>query len=184
MNTTLQAPTIKGIFVNSHIKAVRKAKGEQGIAKLKKYCPDLLHFKNSDDVLVRDEVRLLECSLQVMYEDRSFSKKELEYEAGCLHFTNFLTTPLAQILFPLFRTHFKRVMMRAKYVAGHVFQGLQFDSAEISSHAIEVSIKNNDYPLSHFQGFFQEWMDFSNHKGKVDAKVLADGTYIYTMRWK
>lgn len=170
--------------MNSHIKALRELKGEKGLAKLREHCPEYLHFKNTDDVPVRKETELLECAVQLIHDGRVFSQEELEYEAGVLHFQNFLTTPLAKILFPLLRAQFKPVMMRAKHIAGHVFRNVEFDSEELGEHALKVFMKNNDYPLFHFKGFFQAWMDFSGRTGKVEARELADGVYEYTMKWE
>jgi uncharacterized protein (TIGR02265 family) len=176
-------PTIKGIFVNSHIKALRRAKGEEGLESLRKECPDFLNFKNSEDVPVRDEVRLLECVTQIIYSDRTFSRDELEYEAGRQHFQNFLTTPFARILLPLIRTQFKGVMLGTGHIAGHVFKGVEFSSEDKGEKQIIVRMQNNDYPILHFKGFFQEWLNFSGLEGKVEATELKDTIYEYRMHW-
>lgn len=177
-------PTIKGIFVNSHVKALRIIKGDEGLEKLRAQCPDLLNFKNSADVPVRDEVRLLECATQILYNDRSFSKDELEYEAGRLHFQNFLTTPLAKILLPLLKTQFRSTMLGTGHIAGHVFKGVEFSSEEVGRKSVIVRMKNNDYPLQHFQGFFQAWLDFSGLNGTVQGTKGKGNVFEYKMEWK
>lgn len=177
-------PTIKGIFVNSHIRALRKVKGDEGLERLRAQCPDLLNFKNSADVPVRDEVRLLECATQILNNSRSLSKKELEYEAGRLHFQNFLTTPLAKILLPLLKTQFKSVILGTGHIAGHVFKGVDFLSEEVGEKSVRVRMRNNDYPLQHFRGFFQAWLDFSGLNGETYGTKERGNVFEYKMEWR
>jgi uncharacterized protein (TIGR02265 family) len=176
-----KTPTIKGIFVKSHIKGLEKEKGEEGVRLLGEKFGKPLDFKNSDSIPIRDEVRLLECAVEILNQD--LPKEKIAYEAGRLHFKNFLTTPLAKILFPFFKGQFKLMMMQAQSIAGHVFEGVEFTSSELGEKNVKVSIKNNDYPLEHFQGLLQEWMNYSDLKGTVEA-VKVDDAYEYVLRWE
>ena len=181
MNT--MRPVIKGIFVNSHIKFVRQQKGEEGIHTLEQHYGKPLKFKNSDNVPVCEEVKILEAALDVL-SDKRIPGHERAFEAGRLHFRNFTTTPLAKIIFSLFRKNFKLMMIQTHNIAGHVFQGVRFSTEELGSSALKVIMENNDYPLDHFRGLFQEWMDFSGYSGVVEAKETAPNRFEYTMRWK
>lgn len=176
-------PTIKGIFVNSHVSAVRKIKGERGIQELEKKYGKPIRFKNSQNVPVREEVELLEAAMEILH-DRPFPKDRLSFEAGRLHFRNFVTTPLAKFLFPLFRRRFKLLMMHSKNIAGHVFQGVRFSSEDLGPKAVRVAMENNDYPIDHFRGLFYEWMSYAGLSGTVDAEETAPGRFEYMMKWK
>jgi len=178
-----QKPTIKGIFVNSHISAVRKIKGEEGVRELARRFGGSLVFKNSDDVPIRDEVKIIEFALDILASS-PVSPDIRAFEAGRLHFKNFCTTPLAKIIFSMFRTDFKLMMLQTKNIAGHVFQGVEFDANDLGVNAVAITMKNNDYPLDHFRGLFTEWLEFSGKKGSVIAKETEPNIYQYTMRWE
>ena len=60
-------PLIKGVFVSSHVKALEAAKGPEGLAQLEKLYGKPLNFSSLQDVPVRDEVRLIECTLAIMH---------------------------------------------------------------------------------------------------------------------
>lgn len=174
-------PTIKGVFLKSHIKGIQKEKGDEGVRLLAEKYGKPLDFNNSDNVPIRDEVRLLECAVEILNQD-PLPKEKISYEAGRLHFRNFLTTPIARILFPFFKGQFKVMMLQAKSIAGHIFEGVDFVSSELGEKSVKICLKNNDYPIEHFQGLLQEWMHYSGLEGTVEA-VKTDDAYEYTMRW-
>lgn len=174
-------PTIKGMFVNSHIKAVLDMKGEVGVAKLKNMYGHPINFKNMDDVPIREEVKIIECALEILHPE--ISETSRPFEAGRLHFINFSTTPLGKIMFSTLPKDFKKMMMRCKYIAQHVFRGVIFEPVDTGEKSVKVIMANNDYPASHFQGLFQEWMNFYGLKGKVSVVVNDQGNYEYSMVW-
>jgi uncharacterized protein (TIGR02265 family) len=176
-------PTIKGIFVNSHIAAVRKVLGEDGVRKLEEIYGKPIIFKNSEDVPVREEVKIIECALDLLHPEMAISESRA-FEAGRLHFQNFRTTPLAKIIFSVFRTDFKLMMLQSKNIAGHVFRGVHFTTEELSATKARVTMTNNDYPIDHFRGLFAEWMKFSGYEGTVSAEKVEPDTYQYLMEWK
>jgi len=176
-------PTIKGIFVNSHIKKVREAKGEEGVRELEKKFGMPLKFGNFEDVPVQEEVRLIECALEVL-RGGLVPDTEKAFEAGRLHFTNFSQTPLGRILFSQFKNNFKMLMMNAPSIAGHVFKGVRFYADELAPNKVKVTMENNDYPIEHFKGLFQEWMNFSGLEGTVEARETAPNRYEYLMQWR
>lgn len=176
-------PTIKGIFANSHIKALREKKGEEAVATLERRFGKSINFKNSEDVLVSDEVSIIEICLDLMT-DRSFSGAERAFEAGRLHFQNFSTTPLARIIFSLFKKNFKTMMINSDKIAGHVFRGVKFSTEDLSENSVKVTMENNDYPIDHFRGLFSEWMVFAGLDGEVTAQKTSNDVYEYTMTWK
>ncbi len=179
MNSNI--PTIKGIFVRSHIERIKKEKGEEGVRLLEEKFGKPLVIKNTDNVPIKDEVHLLECAVELL-SNESLSGTKLSYEAGRLHFTNFLTTPLAKILFPFFKSQFKMIMLQTRNIAGHVFEGITFTSVDLGENGVKVILTNNDYPIEHFQGFFQEWLNYSELHGTVEA-VKVEDAYEYTIRW-
>ncbi|MBI3486318.1 DUF2378 family protein [Candidatus Daviesbacteria bacterium] len=179
----MQEPTIKGIFVNSHIKNLKKQKGEEGIEELRKRYGKSIEFRNSENVPVREEVKIIEIALQILTND-SVPKDQIAFEAGKLHFKDFVTTPLAKIIFSLFRNNFKLMMLQSKNIAGHVFNGVKFSSEELGPKQARVIMENNDYPIDHFRGLFQEWMDYSGLTGVVKGKLRKDGSYEYLMTWQ
>lgn len=180
MNTS--KPTIKGIFVNSHINTLRQLRGEEGINELANRFGTMPVFRNSDNVPVSDEVKIIEICLDLT-SDKPLAVNERAYEAGKLHFRNFSKTPLGRIIFSVFRNNFKLLMMQTRYLAGHVFRGVKFESEDLGNNTVKVVMKNNDYPIDHFKGLFSEWMDFSGLKGTIDSRQLPPNTYEYIMKW-
>ena len=76
------------------------------------------------------------------------------------------------------------MMLQTHNIAGHVFRGVKFTSYDLGGNSVKVIMENNDYPLDHFRGLFQEWMDYMGCRGKVVAKNSSKNTYKYTMRWR
>lgn len=177
-----RAPTIKGMFVKSHVRAVRLAKGEEGIRALGKCYGGPVEFRNSDDVSVRDEIRLIECALDVLT-GGSVPPAERAFEAGRLHFRNFTTTPLGRILFALFRKNIRLTLLQSTNIAGHVFDGVRFSTVDLGPAEVRIRMENADYPIDHFRGLFHEWLIFSGNTGNVAASTAGRGVYEYHIRW-
>lgn len=177
---TDSTPTIKGIFVKAHVTAMKEEKGEEGLRLLEEKYGGPLTFQNTDNIPLRDEVKLLECSVELLQPD--IPKDKISYEAGRLHFKNFLKTPFARVLFPFFKNQFKLMMLQAHNIAGHVFQGVTFTTEDIGEHEVKVMTTHNDYPIEHFQGFLKEWMEYAGLNGIVTA-TKRDDTYEYRMKW-
>lgn len=176
-------PTIKGIFVNSHIEAVRRAKGPEGILALEQALGGAVDFRDLDDVPVRDEVRIIEHANDIL-SPTPVPASERAYLGGRLHYTNFSGTPIAKMMFGIFPRNFRYLVLHAGTIAERVFKGVLFETAEHGPKAIEVTMRNNDYPMDHFRGFFQAWMDDFGYRGRVEAEALPDGAYRYSMRWE
>lgn len=180
---TFQTPVIKGIFVKSHIHALKKEKGEAGLAELQKKYNKPLNFKNSDNVPVSEEIKIIEFVYEIL-NGTSEDKSKRAFEAGRLHFKNFVSTPFAKIIFPLFRKKFKIIMLSSKNIASHVFRGVKFYSEEISEKCVKIKMENATYPIEHFAGLFFEWMKYSGVKGEVEENKLSETTYEYILKWK
>lgn len=176
-------PTIKGLFVKSHVNALAAERGEAGLNELRKRFGKPIDFKNSDTVPINDEVVLLECIVDIL-SGHPLSPQERSEEAGRLHFKNFRTTPLGIILFSTLANQPKLLLMQSKHVAGHVFQGVQFTAEDMGQRSVKITMTNNDYPVEHFKGFFEEWIGSSDYKGIVLAKALGRGVYEYLISWE
>src|ERR1041385_2095598 len=146
-----KAPTIKGIFVMSHVRALERAKGHKAVLELVKKYGKRVRFKNSEDVPVREEVKIIELVLDLLSEKTiPYGKRELE--AGKLHFKNFSKTPLGTLVLNMFG--YKNALLRAPWIASRVFRGVHFKTEELGQKKIRVTMENNDYSIEHFQGFF------------------------------
>ncbi|HEX9502905.1 MAG TPA: DUF2378 family protein [Patescibacteria group bacterium] len=175
-------PYIKGVFLKSHINAVAKARGSKGLKQLELCYGKQLTYKNLDDVPVRDEIKLLECAIQII-SDKLIDPSQLSYEAGRLHFVNFSTTPLAKFVLPFFRNNFKRLMLGAKHLAGHVFRGVEFSTEELGEKSVALTMANADYHIDHFRGLLQAWMEYCGLQGTIQATELKNKTYKYNVKW-
>jgi uncharacterized protein (TIGR02265 family) len=176
-------PTIKGIFFNSHISIVRKRKGDKGVAELEKLFGKPLRVKNLDDIPVSEEVRLLECALDVL-NDAPVPPEQRSLEAGHLHFQNFITTAFAKILLPFLKKKFKGTLLRSQFIARHVFKGLEFSTEDIGPTKVKIVMKNADYPIDHFNGFFEEWTSYAGKSGVVTSQQLLPGEFEYIVSWQ
>ncbi|MES2007184.1 MAG: DUF2378 family protein [Patescibacteria group bacterium] len=176
-------PTIKGIFVMSHVKALEAAKGKAAVSELEKRFGKPVSFKNSENVPIRDEVAIIELALDLL-SDKEFTPQERHIEAGRLHFKNFSQTPLGKLVLPAFKNSFKLLIMNANNIAGHVFQGVRFFSEDVGEKTVRLILENNDYPLEHFQGFFEAWLGYGGLKGEVVATDAGGNRYIYTVHWE
>ena len=183
--TTLQhaSPTIKGIFVGSHVEAVRRAKGPDGVRALEAAFGGPVDFADLADVPVREEVRLIELANDIL-RGAEVPAHERAYEGGRLHFRNFKRTPLARMTFAVFPRNFRYLMLHSPAIAERVFKGVRFQARPLGESGVEVVMRNNDYPLDHFRGLFQEWMEDFGYRGRVEGRETAPGEFTYTMRWE
>lgn len=179
----MDRPTIKGIFVNSHIRALEKELGEDGLVELRKRFGKSIDFKANDDVPVADEVALLEHIVK-MTSARSLTQEQVALEAGRLHFRNFTTTPLWNFLSPFFTLNQKFVLLQSARIATMVFQKVIFSADDLATQIVKITLHHNDYPIEHFQGFFEEWIKEANLNGSVEAYRAGDGRFEYTIAWK
>lgn len=175
-------PTIKGMFVNSHVRALGLERGESGLAELRKRFGKQVSFSATDDVPVADEVKILEYIVDIT-SPVLLSDRDRELEAGRLHFRNFSTTTLWTLMLQVFGSNLKFLLMQSSKIAGWVFRGIEFVSEDAGEHVVRITVFNNDYPLEHFQGFFEQWLHFSNVKGSVEATADTRGRYEYTITW-
>ena len=175
-------PTIKGIFVNSHINAVRREKGEAGVRELEKRYGSAIKFTNLEDVLVSDEISIIELALDII-SNTSVPDGKRAFEAGRLHFQNFTTTPLAKIIFSTF-TEPKKMFLNSKYIAEHVFNGITFTSTDEGPNKVKVIMEGGHYPLDHFKGLFWEWINYFKLKPSIEAKQTSPERYEYLLQWK
>jgi uncharacterized protein (TIGR02265 family) len=177
-------PQIKGIFVKSHIKALLREKGAEGLRLLELKYGKKFEIKNNDSIPLSEEIALVENVLEIL-RPGIYTAEEKSFEAGRLHFRNFSTTPLAKIIFPLYRKKFKLLMTHVANLAGHVFKGVSFSSEDIGEKAVKVIMNNYYHSRAHVEGLFYEWLLFSGLDGA--AQALEDnvpGRCVCIIRWK
>ena len=176
-------PTIKGIFVNSHIRAVEKAHGAIGRARLETLVGQPLDFGASQDVPVSLEVRVIEAAVQLLV-DHPVSEEEVAFEAGRLHYRNFKGTPWAKVIFGMFPRDFAFMVRHSPIIAERVFKGVLFEASELGAKTLKLTMDNADYPLDHFKGFFQEWMQDYGLHGSVIGQAASPRRFDYVMTWR
>jgi uncharacterized protein (TIGR02265 family) len=180
--TTGGIPTIKGIFVKSHIKSMEKKRGPEGVKLLEERFGKSIAFKNSDNVPVSDEIRIIEICLDLT-SDTPVPPEKLAFEAGRLHFRNFSTTPLGKMLAVVLHDPDK-IFINSGPVAEHVFEGITFSSQANGKDSVVITIRGGHYPLAHFQGLYYEWIISLGYEADVQAKQVDPTTYEYTLHWK
>jgi hypothetical protein len=171
-----QKPTIKGIFVKSHIRALEHERGTDGVAELERRFGKSVSFASNDDVPVSDEVEILEHIVDIT-SPALLSREERELEAGRLHFRNFATTAVWLLIQQIFGTNLKFLLMQSSKIAGWVFRGIEFVSEDVGPTSVKITMFNNDYPLEHFQGFIEQWLRYSRVQGIVEATAHTRGRY-------
>ena len=182
-----KTPTIKGVFVNSHIQRLRKERGKSAVKELEERYGKSVKFSDTEDVPVKEEVKILEAIIDIL-EGPPVSLSKRSFEAGKLHFQNFSTTTFAKILFasiPKTPAGFEKLLLNSEYIVNNVFKNTNFESQKSEDGTLTVTMGNNDYPIEHFHGLFSEWLNFWGLKdGKVEAKELEGNRYEYTFLYK
>jgi len=176
-------PTIKGIFVKSHIRTLEREYGSEAVRELERRVGHPIAYTNTEDVPVGDEVAILEAIVEIAA-GKSLPQRERELEAGRLHFRNFATTPLWTLTEQIFGTNPKFLFMQSSKIAGYVFQDVEFTSEDLGPQTVRITMFNNDYPLEHFQGFFEEWLTQAGCVPHVEAAAHGRGRYEYTVSWE
>lgn len=179
-----ETPLIKGMFINSHIRALRAKKGASGVRLLEERVGRPLVFKNLEDVPVREEIAIIEHTLDLL-SDEPIAPEARSFEAGRLHFRNFITTPFGRILMSaLPRTHegLRQLMQRSGYIARRVFRHTNFRAQE-HDDTVTITMDNSDYPIDHFKGLFYEWMKtWGIEEPSIEAREAAPRQYEYVLR--
>lgn len=175
--------TIKGLFVNTHVKAVEKNLGDFGVKQVAKKCGFALPYGNWENVPVIQEVKVIDAALQLL-SDTEVPIHKLEYEAGKFHFNNFMSTFFAKTIFAQFGTNFALMMRLAGKIASRVFKGVEVRSQQLEVKKVRITMYNMDYPLEHFVGFFEAWLSYMKLIGIARGKDLGNKTYEYIITWK
>lgn len=177
----LAAPSIKGIFVNSHVRALRKQLGDQGLHRLEEHLGGPVGFGAAEDVPTATESRLIEAAAGLLAP--CTPPEDLALEAGRLHFRNFTGTPWARLLFTMFPRDFAFMLRHATGIAERVFQNVRFSIQELEPCIFRVTVTNSGYPLDHFRGLFEEWMEQFGCTGSVVAQQAAPTVQEYLIQW-
>lgn len=180
---TWTPPTIKGIFVNSHIRAVEKRHGPKGLERLETLVGQSLSFSAGQDVPVSLEVRVIEAAVELLV-DHPVAADEVAFEAGKLHYRNFKGTPWAKVIFGMFPRDFAFMVRHSPIIAERVFKGVLFEASELGPRTLKLSMDNADYPLDHFKGFFQEWMTDYGLQGNCVGQAVTPRHFDYVMTWR
>ncbi|MES2203324.1 MAG: DUF2378 family protein [Patescibacteria group bacterium] len=169
-------PTLKGLFVNSHINRLREKKGEEAVKELERRYGSRVVFKNLEEIPVREEVRIIELCLALSNPAAAAAPDATEL-AGRLHYENFSQTGLGQVLLssmPHTPQGFKTLVLNSGSIGRSVFKHTNFSTTE-NNGTLVVTMENTDYPLKHFEGFFSAWAEqYGLQPGSVSSK--AEGT--------
>lgn len=175
-------PTIKGIFVKSHIRGLERERGAEALRELERRMGESLAYKNTDNVPISDEVRILEHIVD-MLSTEPLSQKEREIEAGRLHFRNFSTTPLWTLVDTLLGSNPKFILLQSAKIAGYVFQDVEFTAEDLGERQVRITMFNNEYPIEHFAGFFEALLESFGFKPSVSARMRTEARYEYDVSW-
>ncbi len=182
MNEAAQ-PTIKGLFVKSHVRALARLRGPEGLVELLRRTGKSHRYETTEDVPVSEEVELLECIVD-MVSSVQLTDEQRQDEAGRLHMRNFATTTMWTLLEQLIGRNLKFLFSQSAWIGAWVFHGIQFKSEDIDHHVVRISMINSVYPLAHFRGFFSEWLKQLDVEGAVEAAELEPGHHTFTISWK
>lgn len=182
-STATVIPTIKGIFVRSHIDNLEKAKGKKAVKELEKRVGRSVRFSNLEDVPVEEEIKIIENAFDLMTSGH-VTPETRAYQSGRLHFKNFTTTPWGKMIFKIFSNNLRYHMMHASNIAERVFRGMQFSAEETGPNALSVQIDNLPYAPDHFRGIFQAWLEHMGYEGNVSVHEVGANSYRYDFTWK
>jgi len=180
---TVIVPSRKGVFVKNHIDALRQDKGEEAVTLLEERFGKSLNFKNSDDIPIADEVKLITIATQLRSE-KPIPEDQLQFESGRQHLRDSLTGPFGHVMAPLFsKEKFKYMAMSFGNVAKRMYTGIDFHTTDLGGNGVKVTMQDNSYPLEHFKGVLQEGMNQSGLHGTVTAEKKGH-LYEYILKWQ
>lgn len=175
-------PTIKGVFVMSHVNALRRTHGAEALVSLERKLGRSPQFGLTEDVPVSHEVIILEHAIETASE-QVLLPEVLALEAGRLHFRNFSHTPLGVLVLPFYSKDFKKLVLNVGEIAESVFQGMLFSGEDAGPHAVRIIMRNSYYPAPHFQGFFEAWMAYGRLIGVVELEDRGGREHAYHISW-
>jgi len=180
---THKEPTIKGVFVNSHLKALVAAKGEAALAGLEKLLGRPLKFHALEDVPVKLELKIVNACFDFMT-GAPLEGDSRDFEAGRFHFKDFANTPLGQFILSTFPKDFKSFVLRSDAVANRILKGTEMSALDLGVKKVKLYFSRSPYPVEHLRGFLQEWMNYWGIKGTVTAQKTDGPKSEYTLSWK
>jgi len=164
----------------------RTLKGDEAVIEREFRLGRLLKYDNFSDYPVREEIELLEHILDIIHADH-MDPRERAFEAGRLHYQDFAGTTFGSMVMktvPHTSVGFKTLLLRANYIARHVFKNTNFFAEDSGTEEVMVTMENNDYAIDHFKGFFYEWArDWGLLFPHVDARETAGKRFEYRIRW-
>jgi uncharacterized protein (TIGR02265 family) len=176
-------PTVKGLFVRSHIENLRKAKGAEGVKELERRFGKSVNYDSLEEVPVSDEIRILEIALDIL-SDGTIPEDKRSFEAGRLHFTGFSTTPWAKMVFSIFSGNLKYQVMHVGLIVEKIFKGIKMHSEETGPHSVAIYIDNAQYyNPEHFRGLLQEWVEHMGYAGTITASTTESGESRFEISW-
>lgn len=176
-------PSIKGVFVQSHVETLRKTKGDKAVIVLEERLGRRAFFTRLENVPVKLEVAVIELVYDLLNEGHTLTGAARERAAGRLHFANFSETTFGSMLMhsmPQTKATFQTMLYNIGPIARSVIQHTDF-RVEERRGAVLIKLTNNDYPPEHFAGFFEEWMAQWGLDGTVTYKVKAPRVHEYTI---
>ncbi len=174
------------MFVNSHVRRLKAAKGQFAVNELAERFGKLVQFRNLEEVSIKDEVAIIEICLDLMSEN-TIAPKDRAFETGKLHLQNFLGTPFGRIVVasqPITPNGFKKLFLNARHIARHIFKNTDFTVVDSGKSSIRIVMLNSNYPLDHFKGLFFEWMLFWRLASPEITAEETAGRHEYNLRWK
>lgn len=164
------------------MRSLERERGSEGVRELERRLGHAANYQNMDDVPISEEVAILEHIVDILSSE-PLSQSARELEAGRLHFRNFATTPLWTLVDSLLGSNPKFILMQSSKIAGYVFQDVEFVSEDMGEREVKITMFNNEYPIEHFQGFFEEFLIAFGLSPQVKAAALSRDRYEYTLSW-
>lgn len=179
----IKGPTIKGVFVNSHLKALVAAKGEAVLEALEKQLGLALKFHALEDVPVRTELKIINAAFAIL-NPGEIAPEVRDLKAGHLHFNNFADTIFGKLILAGFPKDFKSFVLRSDMVVNQILKGAAMSALDLGPKKVRLYFTRSPYPLFHLQGFFEAWMQYWKIKGQVKAEAGDQGRCEYVLTWK
>ncbi len=168
--------------MNSHVRAVQRGLGARGLDALREAVGHPLQFAATEDVPTSLEALVLEEAVRLL--SVAPSEEEVPRLAGRLHYRNFRETPWARVLFTLFPRDYGFMLRHAHTIASRVFNHVVVEAKDLAPRSMLIRLVNSGYPLDHFQGFLEAWLQDFGNEGQVVAQQPTASTQEYLVQWE
>jgi len=170
---------IKGFFLKTLIKVVKKKKGQEGLKILREKMGDINFsaFKSYPMTIV-DTLGKAAC--EIIFGEWT-DQKEIEF--GKLSLTEWMNSSLGKTMMAFVGNDPMKISFAAPRIVNTMSSGMDVNVEKLADNKVKITIKNIPLHVNHYIGVFEAIIIYFGYKPNVTATILAPRYFEYIVEW-